>query len=191
MRIAPTQRYGHAVLGDAIEAGGLRAILRDGRTVDYMLGEDSVFEDLRPRLADLDGDGRDEIILVRSYLAAGAALAVFGLRAGPLELLGETSPVGTPHRWLNPVGVGDFDGDGSDDILIPAMGRRALKIVSSAAGRFRELATIEAEEPISGDVLTARSDGAEGLYVAIVLRPGRVMGLQSRPTAPAPARSAA
>ena len=243
--IAPTKRYGHAVLGDAIEAGGLRVVLRDGRAVDYLLDEDSVFEDLRPRLADLDGDGRDEIIVVRSYLDAGAALSVFGLRNGRLEFLGETSPIGQPHRWLNPVGAGDFDGDGqieiayvetphiggilrivslrggrlieeaarsgysnhamgsrklqlsavhdfdgdgSDDILVPANGRRELKVVSFAGGHFRELAKIDAVEPIGGDMDVAKSDGAGGPTVYVVIRPGLVMVLGPRPRPPARAQ---
>ena len=70
--IEPTGRYDHGVLGDAIEAGGLRARLRDGRELDYRLPPDSVFEALRPWVIDLDGDGRDEIIVAarRDSLAA-------------------------------------------------------------------------------------------------------------------------
>ena len=33
--IEPTRRYDHGVLGDAIEAGGLRVRLRDGGELDY------------------------------------------------------------------------------------------------------------------------------------------------------------
>ncbi|MGB0630939.1 MAG: hypothetical protein ACPGRZ_09605, partial [Alphaproteobacteria bacterium] len=55
----PTTRYGHAVLGDAIEAGGLRIRTRDGDVLDYALPQTEVFEDRAPRLADLDaGRGR-------------------------------------------------------------------------------------------------------------------------------------
>ena len=138
--IAPTDRYDHGVLGDAIEAGGLRALLRDGTSADFLLDTDSVFEDLRPRLADLDDDGRDEIIVVRSYLDAGAALSVFGVRDGPLQLLAETAPIGRPHRWLNPVGAGDFDGDGRQEIAYvetPHIGG-ILRIVALEGGRLVE-----------------------------------------------------
>ena len=233
--IAPTARYGHGVLGDAIEAGGLRAILSNGETTEYHLDESSVFEDLKPRLADLDGDGRDEIIVVRSYLDAGAALSVFGVREERLELLAETSPIGQSHRWLNPVGVADFDGDGmreiayvetphiggtlrivaledgrlkeiaaqygysnhaigsralqlsaildfdgdgSDDILIPVQGRRSLSILSFAGGTFHELAQIDTKELIQGDFRILDWDGSGRDDVAVPLRYGLVMLLK-------------
>lgn len=115
---APTDRYAHGVLGDAIEAAALAVRLRDGRTLRYELGADSVFEDLEPRLADLDGDGRDEILVVRSRRDAGAALMALGVRGGELRALAETAPVGTPNRWLNPLGAADVDGDGRPEVLV-------------------------------------------------------------------------
>jgi hypothetical protein len=42
--------------------------------VKLTLPEDSAFEDRQPRLADLDGDGRDEIVLVRSRRSKPASL---------------------------------------------------------------------------------------------------------------------
>ena len=71
----PTRRYQHFVLGSDYEAGSLVVKLTNGRLLKLKLGEDAVFEDRQPRLADLDGDGIDEINLVKSYLARGAALA--------------------------------------------------------------------------------------------------------------------
>ncbi|MBT3779740.1 MAG: hypothetical protein HOE98_06020 [Rhodospirillaceae bacterium] len=108
----PTQRYDHGVLGDAIEASGVRVQKRDGQVLSFTLPKDSVFEDRRARLVDLDGDGGDELLVVRSYLAAGAALAVLRPKNDALVLVAETGPIGLPHRWLNPAGVADFDGDG-------------------------------------------------------------------------------
>lgn len=109
--VGPTKRYRHGILGDAIEAGALAVERKDGSRVLFELGEDSVFEDLLPRLHDIDGDGKDEVVVVRSYLNFGAALSVFGLRDGELVQVAEANPIGRPHRWLNPIGAADFNGD--------------------------------------------------------------------------------
>jgi hypothetical protein len=112
----PTKRYRHGVLGDAIEAGGLALERPDGRIARYKLDAGSVFEDRRVRLIDLDGDGRDEAIVVQSYLDAGAALAVFGLDESGVAFLSEVPAIGRVNRWLNPVGASDFDGDGRTEV---------------------------------------------------------------------------
>jgi hypothetical protein len=114
----PTHRYDHGVLGDAVEATGLRIRSRAGQTLSYTLPKDSVFEDRRVRLADLNGDGGDELLVVRSYLTAGAALAVLRPGLNGLSIVAETAPIGLPHRWLNPAAVADFDGDGRAEIAV-------------------------------------------------------------------------
>ncbi len=137
--------------------------------------------------------------MVRSTLNAGAALALYGVRDGELVERAETEPIGRPYRWLNPAGVGDFDGDGAleiayietphiggilhilsfeggrlrregrlhgfsnhamgsralglsavrdldgdgaEELIFPAAGRRKLRVVSFAGGEFRELGEI-------------------------------------------------
>ncbi len=114
----PTKRYSHGVLGDAVEASALKVELANGGIVSLELAEDSVFEDLTPRIADVDGDGSDEIIVVRSYLSRGAAVAVYRLAGGKLFRQAESDPIGQAFRWLNPVGTGDFDGDGRTEIAV-------------------------------------------------------------------------
>lgn len=116
--VGPTDRYRHGALGDAIEAEGLAVEAGDGRRFEMLLSAASVFEDRYPRLADIDGDGEDEILVVRSYLDRGAALAVIKLRAGGLAVVAETPALGQPNRWLNPVGAGDFDGDGRIEVAL-------------------------------------------------------------------------
>lgn len=108
-----TARYAHGILGDRLEAATLRLRMAgDGRILQRVLPDHQVFEDLSPRLADMDGDGVDEVIVVRSDRDLGAALVVYGLREGAVTELAATAPPGLPNRWLNPIGAADFDGDG-------------------------------------------------------------------------------
>jgi hypothetical protein len=117
---APTDRYRHGVLGDELEAARLVVETRAGKRLQVDLPPTRVFEDLEPRLADVDGDSRDEIIVVESDTASGASLAVYGIVDDRLVRIAATPFLGRPNRWLNPLGVGDFDGDGSPDITLVA-----------------------------------------------------------------------
>ena len=78
----PTRAYDHGILGDKVEYTKL--ILRaGGRRIVIEVGDGFVFEDLAPRLVDLNGDGRPEVITVRTDMQRGASLAIYGVD-GPL-----------------------------------------------------------------------------------------------------------
>jgi len=131
-----TTRYAHGVLGDAIEAGSLHvavdasAIGGDCTTASIDLDLSHVFEDLAPRLADLNADGTPEIITVRSNSEAGGQLAIYGIGASnEPELVATTPYIGLRNRWLAPAGTGDFDGDGRVEIAYvetPHLGKTLL-----------------------------------------------------------------
>ncbi|WP_343081294.1 VCBS repeat-containing protein [Ostreiculturibacter nitratireducens] len=139
-----TQRYDHAILGDGIEAGGLRAATadKDGCELSVILPDTRVFEDLAPRIADLDGDGRNEIVVVETDVARGASLAIYGLRSGRLEKLAATPPIGQTHRWLAPLGAADLDGDGILEIAYVDRPHLAkiLRVWRYVNGRLTEVA---------------------------------------------------
>ena len=138
--VQPTLRYGHGALGDKIEARGFKVQLRDGRELVYELADQYVFEDLSPRLADVDGDGLDEIILVRASLSEGAAVSIYRVGERRLEHFAVSLSIGLAYRWLNPVGVADFDADGEMDVAVvemPHLGR-SLVIYSRTASRLKE-----------------------------------------------------
>jgi hypothetical protein len=107
---SPTSRYQHGILGDAIEAGSLHVEYRDGRRYSLFLPETEVFEDRTPRLVDLDGDGRLEVVTIRSFVNAGASVAVFDVRDEKLVELAATEAIGRPNRWLNIAGIADYAG---------------------------------------------------------------------------------
>lgn len=136
----PTPRYDHGVLGDPIEAGSLVIEPRDGSPQTVRLKGDAVFEDLEPRLVDLDGDGHDEIVVVKSSLKRGSSLAVIAARKGRYQIVAETPPLGEPHRWLDPAGIADFNGDGKIDIALVRQPHviGALELWTFADGQLRK-----------------------------------------------------
>lgn len=137
----PTTRYDHGVLGDAIEAGSLVVLDNAGRRYEQVLPEAFVFEDITPRIADLDGDGQNEVITIRTKLTAGAAIAVYQLQGGNLIEKASTQPLGAPHRWLSIAGIGDFVGDGHREIAVvktPHIGGM-LEVLSLQANKLVRL----------------------------------------------------
>lgn len=109
---AETTRYAHAVLGDAIEYGALILETSAQRRLRIVLPEHSVFEDLAPRVIDLDFDGEAEVVVVESHRDLGAQLAIYG----PQGKIAATPHIGRTNRWLAPIGAADLDGDGAMEI---------------------------------------------------------------------------
>ncbi|MCK8464311.1 VCBS repeat-containing protein [Aliiroseovarius sp. S1339] len=136
----PTDRYAHGVLGDAIEWGAIELSLSSGERKLIRLPDHMVFEDLAPRLHDLDQDGDREVIVVLTHADKGAALAVFDENG----LVAQTDHIGQRNRWLAPAGVGDFLRDKRQ--LIAYVDRphlkKELKIVVLEGDRLIELASV-------------------------------------------------
>ncbi len=169
----PTDRYTHAALGSRTHGASLHAVVATAagdRTLSLNLADDRVFEDRRLRLADLDGDGRDEIIVVEAHAQHGAALVVIGIEgtaAAPRLAERARSPHVGAMRWLNPVGTADFDGDGRQEIVsvtTPHIGG-VLTLYRYDPPRLVPLAQ-------EGDISNHRMGAVEQQLAAIVTAPG-------------------
>ena len=121
---SPTERYPHAALGTRVHAGSVHVLAAtpagSWQEIVYRLPVNKVFEDLTLRLADIDEDGSDEIIVIESDALRGASVVVLGLgdsqNGKTIKEKARSPPAGSTFRWLNPVGVADFDGDTKLDI---------------------------------------------------------------------------
>ena len=136
----PTDRYTHGVLGDAIEFGALVMIV-DGEEVLLRLPETHVFEDVAPRLIDIDQDGVHEVMVIETKMTEGARLSIYD---GAGELVAATPHIGRTNRWLAPVGAADLDGDGHVEVAFvdrPHLAK-TLRVWRYVDGDFTEVATL-------------------------------------------------
>ncbi|GLQ34591.1 hypothetical protein GCM10007939_08740 [Amylibacter marinus] len=145
--VNPTSSYPHGALGDDVEAGGFIVSLPwDASRCDRVLAPDnSVFEDVAPRLIDMNNDGLNEVVVVHSDFKLGARLAIYGYAkegAGKIKLIAATPYIGRRFRWLAPIGAADFDGDGAMDIAFidrPHLAK-TLQIWSLKGRKFSKIA---------------------------------------------------
>ena len=175
---APTNRYPHNVLGNIPGFGALDVTLADGTVLRRVLPEHRVFEDVAPRLWDVDDDGISEIVVVESDARLGARLTAWNAVRGmdgtlTLDLRAAGDFIGTRFRWLAPVGMADFTRDGQPDIVYVAMPHLAkqLVLVELRGNRF---------DPV------ARLDGVSNHRIGQEFITGRVFLCPSGPVAQVP-----
>ncbi|MFZ2100294.1 MAG: hypothetical protein WAU86_07000 [Oricola sp.] len=154
----PTERYAHGVLGDAIEGGSLVVVTGKGGKHEFVLPENQVFEDITPRIRDLDGDGANEVVAIRSSLTGGSAVAIYGLRDGELAELGASSENGAPNRWLNVAAI-VVEATGKATVYAvrtPHIGGQLFSL-SYSSGAVTESATLATD--VSNHVIGSRELG--------------------------------
>lgn len=140
----PVMRYGHFALGRPHEYAAVAATMASGRVLELRLPEDEVFEDLAPRLVRLAPGEPLEMLVIVSRRHDGARLVLIRQRGEGLEISAQTLAVGTPMRWLNPVGVADLDGDGRAEVAMvstPHIGG-ILRVFRREGPQLVELATL-------------------------------------------------
>jgi hypothetical protein len=144
----PDDVYPHRIMGTLREMRVLAVTLADGATLrfDLRIGPDPthVFEDIAPRVADADGDGITDVVVVETDPERGAQLAIYGLRRGALMKAAATPHIGEPFRWLAPVGIADLNGDGRPEIAYvdrPHLAR-TLRVWTWGPGGLTEIAAL-------------------------------------------------
>jgi hypothetical protein len=138
----PVERYGHGIMGDISEWERL-CLSNLVERACVILSEDSVFEDMGARLFDIDKDGEPEAIVVESKLGLGAALVVYDLENAALHRTANPN-IGTQNRWLAPIGVADFNGDGDMDVAYvdrPHLAK-TLRVWTYRDGILTEIASV-------------------------------------------------
>lgn len=137
----PTEKYGHGILGDKIEAGQLVAVV-DSVFYELTLPGEFVFEDISPRLYDVDGDTELEFITIRTNVSQGAGIAIYKIIDEQLVEYAHVPEIGTTNRWLNIVAINDLDSDGIVELVwiqTPHIGG-ILKVAKIEAGTLKVLA---------------------------------------------------
>ena len=133
--------YPHRIMGDVFEKQVLRVVDADGVQHSLTLS-DNVFEDIAPRVADMDGDGVGDVVVVETSVTLGASLAIYSLGPDGLFKLAATPHIGRAFRWLAPAGIADFDGDGQNDVAYvetPHLGK-VLRFWTMRGDKLVELA---------------------------------------------------
>ena len=121
----PTTDYQHGVLGDGLEASSITLIETEPtpRIINTIrIPAPHVIEGVAPIWADLNGDGRREIIVTRTSTAAGAQIVVFDEDGA---LLATGPAIGRGFRWRHQLAVAPFGPNGElelADVLTPHIG---------------------------------------------------------------------
>ncbi len=191
--VGPTGRYGHGVLGDKLEAGGVELIDRcaDDRILIEVDPPD-VIEGLAPLLVDAEVSPTGDLLVLVTVSNAddGARLVTFD-SAG--NVVAESEPIGSGNRWRNQLAAGPVGPGGSFavvDVRTPHIDgtvqwfaldtdRATLKLVSSSEPAFTTHA-IGSRNLDLGAAVDVDGDGRQEIVVPsaqrnrlTALRPGQ------------------
>ena len=120
----PTERHGHGVLGDRVEAASVSVIgitpfglsLRSRHVLAT-----AVFEDLVPVLAPISEGGRPVVLVARSAPETAAVVAGLEWREGSLVPVAETPAVKGGLEWVHVIGAANLGGDATPEVVAVRM----------------------------------------------------------------------
>lgn len=140
--VEPTERYGHGVLGDRIEAAAVQVINTEtGSRTRISIDAPTVIEGISPMLIDVDqpNDGTPEVLVTLSNSDVGAWLALYNIDG---TLRAASTPIGQGNRWRNQLGAGLTDaGFEIVDVRTPHLDG-VVEFFSVVGNRFERTASI-------------------------------------------------
>ena len=166
--------------GEAVAAGRFAsdpAAVEAERRADQALDHDSPLEELfedQLACADLVVLNKTDLLDERTLARVCAELGGRLRREGTLHGFSNHA---MGSRALGLSAVLDLDGDGAEELLLPAAGRRKLRLISFAGGRFRELGTVEHRAAIVTDFQVRDRDGNGRADIAYGLADGTLVEL--------------
>jgi len=112
-----TDRYGHGVLGDTIEAAAMTLVEMNLDSLDVLeiqIPEPAVIEGIAPIWVDMNGDGEREIVVTISNAQHGPQLIVFDERG---QQVATSEPIGRGFRWRHQIAVAPFGPSGEMELV--------------------------------------------------------------------------
>ena len=113
----PSTRYPHGIAGDTLEATTITLVATEPKlkvlTTIPIPGQ-TVVEGVSPIWTDLNGDGRQEIIVTQSGAEQGAQVVVY---SGSGERIASGPAVGRGNRWRHQLAVGPFGAEGETELV--------------------------------------------------------------------------
>lgn len=137
--------YPHRIMGGIREKDSLYVLTENAQPFKLSLSASNpghVFEDVKPIIGDVDGDGRNDVAVIETSLTKGASLAVYSLRNNNLVKIAQTDFIGRKNRWFAQMGIGDYNKDGRPDIAFvdrPHLAR-TLRIFTYRNGSLEQIA---------------------------------------------------
>jgi len=124
----------------AFSAGGGEWRITNGGTGDSFTRRWSPTSGVEPLVGDYDGDGRDDVALVRMEAGWGSIPVALSAGGGEWRITNGGTGDSFTRRWSPTSGVraevGDYDGDGKDDVALVRMeaGWGSIPVAFSAGG---------------------------------------------------------
>jgi len=116
----PTEEFSQERLGDGIEAQGLAVFTWDGSIVklvtEFKIKSPQMFEVLTPILADVNDDGKMEILVTTTEEGAGSRLRTLRYTNRRI-VIQRSGPVISGNAWIQPIAVSEL-GDSDQKFIL-------------------------------------------------------------------------